>query len=81
MMLVAVTVQSVFNLIINQGVNNMAKLASNYIGGRFTATPEDHFSSDGVGATVYQDDGDYTYFELEDGSRLKVNPEGEIFAA
>ena len=59
----------------------MTTIASNYIGGRFTSTPEDQFYADGVNAEVYKDDGEYTYFEMEDGSRLKVNADGGAFEA
>ncbi len=80
MMLVAVIAQSVFNPTFDQGTD-MTTLASKYIGGRFASTPEDQFYADGVGTAVYDDDGECTYFELEDGSRLKVNADGKIFAA
>lgn len=55
--------------------------ADEYIGGRFTSTPEDHFRQDGVSAKAVEDDGEYTTFEFEDGSRCKINADGEIEAA
>lgn len=55
--------------------------ADEYIGGRFTSIPQDHFREDGVSAEAVEDDGEYTTFEFEDGSRCKINADGEIEAA
>ena len=54
--------------------------ADEYIGGRFTSTPEDHFRQDGVSGKAVEDDGEFTTFVFEDGSRCKVNADGEIEA-
>jgi hypothetical protein len=54
--------------------------ASNYIGGRITSTPEDQFCADGVDASVYKDDGAWTYYKFADGSRCKINADGEVLS-
>ena len=58
-----------------------SQIAKQYIGGRFTSTPEDNFYSDGVEVEVVGDDGEYTTFEFKDGSQCKINADGEIFEA
>lgn len=54
--------------------------ANNYIGGRFTSDPASEFYADGVSAEVYNDDGEFTFFEFYDGSKCKINQDGEIFS-
>ena len=53
--------------------------ADHYISGRFTSTPENHFYADGIVFECYADDGEFSYFEFADGSRCKINGEGEIY--
>jgi len=59
----------------------LVMIATQCIGGRFTTTPEDQFYADRVSAEMDGDDGEYTYFAFADGSRVKINSDGEIFAA
>ena len=54
--------------------------ASEYIGGRLACTPEDQFYTDGVTAYVIDDDCICTIYEFEDGSRCKIDADGNIFA-
>ena len=57
------------------------EIADEYIGGRFTCTPEDQFAADGVAAEAVEDDGEYTTFEFADGSRCRIDADGNIEAA
>ncbi len=57
------------------------EIADEYIGGRFTCTPEDQFAADCVSAKAVGDDGEYTTFEFADGSRCKIDADGNIEAA
>lgn len=59
----------------------MTTISQKYIGGRFTSTPEDHFYADRVSFDVIKDDGEFTFFEFADGSKCKINADGEIFSA
>jgi hypothetical protein len=55
--------------------------ADEYIGGRFNCVPNDQFYADGNAAEVIADDGIFTTFEFADGSRCKIDADGNIFAA
>ena len=54
--------------------------ASEYIGGRLACIPEDQFYADGVTAYAIDDDGICTIYEFADGSRCKIDADGNIFA-
>lgn len=56
-------------------------IASNYIDGRLNSVPEDQFYADGIDAEVIGDDGQYTTYEFADGSRCKIDADGNIISA